>query len=488
MSHASAMAANPSAQRPSFLRFASAMGTLDLSTLRRRLQQALGDEFTVGALLGEGGFAAVFRVHDTALNRDVAIKVLDLGLTPSPALAERFVREARTIAHLEHANIVPIYKVGGFKNEVLYIVMRCVDGPSLRQLLEKERRLTVGDAARIARQVADALAYAHGRGIVHRDVKPDNILIDSTGRVVVTDFGIAKAAEAAASQLTTEGMVVGTPQYMSPEQATGERTDGRSDIYSLGIVLYQMLAGEPPFDGESAQSILMKQATATPVPITRMRSDVSQPLAAVLDRMLGKDPAERYQTAEEVSRALVGALPTAARDRVKLRYGWMSTAIKSLVGVGMVGCLVVVAFAAGAAVVAWAVLSGPPRLDATAPFPDSLTAALRRRGALLPRDTGLFAFIPDGPQDSVLFLVGKRRVAVATPRGARTYPREGVAYGFHMRWGVGPRFVLVLRVAGGRRDTVFTNLSPRGLYVVARRLDPLLHHDARSGAGVRTRF
>ena len=464
------------------------MGTLDLSTLRRRLQQALGDEFTVGALLGEGGFAAVFRVHDAALNRDVAIKVLDLGLTPSPALAERFVREARTIAHLEHANIVPIYKVGGFKNEVLYIVMRCVDGPSLRQLLEKQRRLTIGDAARIARQVADALAYAHGRGIVHRDVKPDNILIDSTGRVVVTDFGIAKAAEAAASQLTTEGMVVGTPQYMSPEQATGERTDGRSDIYSLGVVLYQMLAGEPPFDGESAQSILMKQATATPIPITRLRSDVSQPLAAVLDRMLAKDPAERYQTAEEVSRALVGALPTAARDRVKLRYGWMSTAIKSLVGVGMVGCLVGVAFVAGAGVVAWAVLSGPPRLDATAPFPDSLTAALRRRGALLPRDTGLFAFIPDGPQDSVLLLVGKRRVAVATPRGARTYPREGVAYGFRVRWGVGPRFVLVLRVAGGRRDTVFTNLSPRGLYVLARRLDPLLREDGRSGARVRTRF
>jgi len=464
------------------------MGTLDISTLRRRLQQALGDEFTVGALLGEGGFAAVFRVHDAALNRDVAIKVLDLGLTPSPALAERFVREARTIAHLEHANIVPIYKVGGFKNEVLYIVMRCVDGPSLRQLLEKERRLTIGDAARIARQVADALAYAHGRGIVHRDVKPDNILIDSTGRVVVTDFGIAKAAEAAASQLTTEGMVVGTPQYMSPEQATGERTDGRSDIYSLGVVLYQMLAGEPPFDGESAQSILMKQATATPVPITRMRSDVSQPLAAVLGRMLAKDPAERYQTAAEVSRALVGALPTAARDRVKLRYGWMSTAIKSLVGAGMVGCLVVVAFVAGAGVVAWAVLSGPPRLDATAPFPDSLTAALRRRGALLPRDTGLFAFIPDGPQDSVLLLVGKRRVGVATPRGARTYPREGVAYGFHVRWGVGPRFVLVLRVAGGRRDTVFTNLSPRGLYVLARRLDPLLREDGRSGARGRRRL
>src|SRR6058998_1313545 len=206
------------------------MGTLDLSTLRRRLQQALGDEFTVGALLGEGGFAAVFRVHDAALNRDVAIKVLDLGLTPSPALAERFVREARTSAQLEHADIVPIYKVGGYKNEVLYIVMRCVDGPSLRHLLEKHQRLSVRDAARIARQVADALGHAHLHGVVHRDVKPDNILLDSSGHVLVTDFGIAKAAqEASASQLTTEGMVVGTPHYMSPEQATGEDVDARSD-------------------------------------------------------------------------------------------------------------------------------------------------------------------------------------------------------------------------------------------------------------------
>ncbi|PYP31835.1 MAG: hypothetical protein DMD49_07270 [Gemmatimonadetes bacterium] len=201
--------------------------SLDLSTLRARLQLALGDEFTVGALLGEGGFAAVFRVRDSALRRDVAVKVLDLGQTPSPVLAERFVREARTVAKLEHASIVPIYKVGGYKNEVLYIIMRCVDGPSLRQLLEKHHRLSVGDAARIARQVADALAYAHKLGVVHRDVKPDNILLDGTGRVMVTDFGIAKATEAASSgaTLTTEGMVIGTPQYMSPEQATGDRTD-----------------------------------------------------------------------------------------------------------------------------------------------------------------------------------------------------------------------------------------------------------------------
>src|SRR5881296_3659808 len=250
--------------------------SLDLITLRRRLQKALGKKFTVGDVLGEGGFAAVFRVRDQDLGQDVAVKVLDLGLTPSPGLAERFVREARTIARLEHPHIVPIYKVGGYKNQVLYIVMRCLDGPSLRQLLEKYRRLSVGDAARIARQVADALGYAHRYGVVHRDIKPDNILLDTSGHVLVSDFGIAKAAQEAssASQLTTEGMVVGTPQYMSPEQATGDRVDARSDIYSLGILLYQMLTGAPPFDGESAQAVLMKQATADPVPIRRLRGDV----------------------------------------------------------------------------------------------------------------------------------------------------------------------------------------------------------------------
>src|SRR5947207_14636788 len=149
--------------------------SLDISTLRQRLQQALGDEFTVGALLGEGGFAAVFRVREQRQRRDVAVKVVDLGLTPSPSLAVRFVREARTVARLEHPHIVPIYKVGGYQNEVLYIVMRCVDGPSLRQVLAQKKRLSVRKAAQIARQVADALGYAHRRGVGHRDVKRDTL-------------------------------------------------------------------------------------------------------------------------------------------------------------------------------------------------------------------------------------------------------------------------------------------------------------------------
>ncbi len=465
---------------------------MDLVALQSRLQQALGDEYTVGPLLGQGGFAAVFRVRDAALNRDVAVKVLDPDLAPSPTLAERFLREAQTIARLEHPNIVPLYKVGK-QDGVLYIIMRCIDGPSLSQLLGLRKRLSVSDAARIARQVADALAYAHTREIVHRDVKPDNILLDSTGHVLVTDFGIAKAAQAAsATQLTTEGMVIGTPQYMSPEQAAGDRVDGRSDIYSLGIVLYQMLAGAPPFDGDSSAAILAKQLTATPPLIRRLRSDVPEGLAEVLDGMLAKDPAQRFQSAADVSQALVDTLPTAARDRVKipLRRRLMSMAIKSLVGLGLAGCLAFIAFVAGAAVVFWGVFSRPPKLSVTAPVPDSLANALRGQRALASGDTAEYAFVPDGPPDSILFVVAKRRVAVVTPRRVRTYPRDSVAYTYDVKLRRNfqsgfccVRFILVL--PGGRRDTVYPNLSPRAVYEMARKLEKLLPADSLHGPGFR---
>ena len=449
--------------------------SLDLTSLGRRLQKALGNEFTVGDVLGEGGFAAVFRVREKKPDRDVAVKVLDLGQTPSPALAERFVREARTSAQLVHPHIVPIYKVGGYKNEVLYIVMRCVDGPSLRHLLEKHQRLSVRDAARIARQAADALGYAHQQGVVHRDVKPDNILLDASGHVLVTDFGIAKAAqEAAVSQLTTEGMVVGTPHYMSPEQATGERVDARSDVYSLGIVLYQMLTGAPPFDGDSAQAILMKQATATPAPVRRLRRDVPSPLATVVDRTLAKDPAERFQTAEELSRALVEALPTAARESVHVESAW-----RSLSGLGRAGCLVLGGLAAAACVLALSILSKPPRIEASAPVPDSLAHALRRQGAIAPGDVALYVFGPQGLDDTTLLVVAHRSVAVVTPRRVRAYPRDSARARYELQLSGGLSFRMMLMLGGGaRRDTVFRRLSFRDVYETAPRLGKLLGEGA----------
>jgi serine/threonine-protein kinase len=469
---------------------------MDLAALQQRLQQALGPEFTVGPLLGQGGFAAVFRVHDASLNRDVAVKVLDVELAPSPTVAERFLREAQTIARLEHPHIVPIYKVGR-QEEVFYITMRCIDGPSLRQLLGTHKKLSVGDAARIARQVADALAYAHTHDIVHRDVKPDNILLDKSGHVLVTDFGIAKAAQAAqaatpgSAQLTGEGMIIGTPQYMSPEQASGDKLDGRSDVYSLGIVLYQMLAGAPPFDGPSSASILAKQLTQAPVPIRRERPDVSEEMAVVLERMLEKNPAKRFQTAGDVSRALVDALPTAARNRVRVpfRRRLSSMFYKSLLGLTVAGCLLFIAFVAGAAVVAYTLFSKPPRVEARAPIPDSLARMLRARRALTTGDVALFAYQPAGQEDTTLFLLTRRRTVVVTPHEVRSYARDSVRpdLDLDVRGGLAFRLVIKGTRSIAPADTVYRSLSFRDVVKLGPQLDRAEQGDAAGSTRPRLR-
>src|SRR6266480_4369815 len=446
---------------------------MDLGALQKRLQQALGQEFTVGPLLGEGGFAAVFRARDNVLNRDVAVKVLNVELAPERVVAERFMREAQTVARLEHPHIVPIYKVGR-QDEIFYLIMRCIDGPSLRQLLETQKKLSVGDAARIARQVADALAYAHTHEIVHRDIKPDNILLDKSGHVLVTDFGIAKAAQDAkaakkpsSKSLTSEGMIVGTPEYMSPEQASGDPLDGRSDIYSLGIVVYQMLTGSPPFEGPSSASILAQQLTEEPTPIRRLRPDVPEEMAVVLERMLEKNRSRRFQMASEVSRALVGALPTAASDRVHVPLSRRLRLMfyRSLVGLTVAGCLLFIAFAGGAAAVAYYVFSKPPRIEARPPLPVSLATMLRARRALLPGDVAMFAYQPAGPEDSTLLLLTRRRTVVVSPHQVRSYARDSVRRDMDLvlHGGLAFRLVIYGRHSATVADTVYRSLSFRDI-------------------------
>src|SRR6185369_15428744 len=238
-----------------------------------RVTVAVGTQYLIENEVGRGGMAVVYRAIDTRLNRPVAIKVLPPDVAFNPDVRTRFIREAQTAAQLNHPNIVPIYAVddkdGG---SLVYFVMACIDGESLGVRLNREGAWPVDRAVRVLRDVADALAYAHARGVVHRDIKPDNILIDrASGRPMVTDFGIARAA-AGETRLTVTGVAVGTPAYMSPEQALGEReVDGRSDLYSLGIVGYHMLAGDTPFKAGNTPAMLVKHVSERPRPIRERR-------------------------------------------------------------------------------------------------------------------------------------------------------------------------------------------------------------------------
>jgi len=275
--------------------------------LHDRLVAAVGDHYIIEAELGRGGMGAVYRALDVRLNRYVAIKVLPPDLAFNPSVKSRFLREAQMAARLAHPNIVPIYAVDE-REGLVYFVMALIDGDSVGKRLSRQQSIPFSDVRRIAAAVADALDYAHGQGVVHRDIKPDNILLDvGSGRPMVTDFGIARAA-AEQSRLTVTGVAVGTPAYMSPEQAMGERdVDGRSDIYSLGIVTYQMIAGETPFQAGNTPSMLMKHVSEPPPPLHTRRADVPPDLAAAVERALAKRPEGRWASAGEFRDALIGA-------------------------------------------------------------------------------------------------------------------------------------------------------------------------------------
>jgi serine/threonine-protein kinase len=266
------------------------------------IREALQSEYELIEELGRGGMAIVFRAREKQLEREVAVKVLPFSLAFDAEFVERFQREARTAAQLEHPNIIPIYRVGK-SGRVIYFVMKLLRGSSLSRVLMERKKLPPAEIRTLLVQVGRALAYAHQRGIVHRDIKPDNVMFDEFGHCLVTDFGIAKAVSS--SRLTGTGMSIGTPHYMSPEQARAQAIDGRSDIYSLGIVAYQALVGEVPYDGEDSFSIGYKHIME-PIPVPLLDTSDERRLFEIIRRMMMKDPFDRYQTAEELVSALEG--------------------------------------------------------------------------------------------------------------------------------------------------------------------------------------
>jgi serine/threonine-protein kinase len=315
-----------------------------MNSITERLTAALADRYRIERELGQGGMATVYLAEDLKHKRLVAVKVLKPELAAVLG-AERFVQEITTTAALQHPNILPLFDSGtasspeqGEGTSFLYYVMPFIDGETLRAKLDRETQLGVDEAVRIARDVADALHYAHGRGVVHRDIKPENILLagspqrgDTSGvggcRPMVADFGIALAVQSAGGErMTQTGLSLGTPQYMSPEQAMGERViDARSDIYALGAVTYEMLAGDPPFTGSSVQAIVAKVLTEKPTPLSTLRDTVPTGVAQAIARALSKLPADRFANVAEFAAALAtghlttASAPVAGQDRALSR-------------------------------------------------------------------------------------------------------------------------------------------------------------------------
>lgn len=268
------------------------------------IRSALSADYEIFEELGRGGMAVVYRGHERALARDVAIKVLPVARTFDTEFVKRFQREARLSASLEHPHIVPIYRVGQ-SGRVNFFVMKYMRGSSLTDMLREQSTMEPEDVERMLLEVGDALDHAHSHGVVHRDVKPDNIMQDHTGRYIVMDFGIAKSL--GGEQLTQTGGSIGTPKYMSPEQAKGGELDGRSDFYSLGVVAYYCLVGHVPFEGDDALAILYSHLH-DPVPEPSLDTDDGRRVFSVIRRLLAKSPDDRPQSGEDVRESLSQAI------------------------------------------------------------------------------------------------------------------------------------------------------------------------------------
>ncbi len=286
--------------------------------LAQKVEEAVAGEYEIQGLIGRGGMATVFLGRELALQRDVAIKVMAPHVMRSYVMAERFKREARVAAALSHPNIIPIHAVRE-TGSLVCLVMKRLTGRSLDRVLRDHHPIPVAIAQVILRDIAAGLEFAHQQGVIHRDVKPANILVDQNGAVVVTDFGIAKAREADA--LTASGTSIGTPAYMSPEQALGKRATPASDQYSLGVLAYELLSGRMPFVSETAMGVMYQHTHAPPGPLRDLRPDIPLEVATAVERMLAKRPEDRFESLTDASRALgipasAGALDDPVRQEL----------------------------------------------------------------------------------------------------------------------------------------------------------------------------
>lgn len=306
----------------------------ELDTIRA----ALGARYAIQKELGRGGMGTVYLAREIKLDRAVALKVLPAEFASQSGLRDRFLRETRTAASFSHPNIVPVYAVEE-TDDLLAYAMGLVEGETLAERVARAGPLPVREIVRVLQDVGYALAYAHGRGVVHRDIKPDNIMIErATGRALVMDFGISRSMALAvpSASLTRVGEVVGTPEYMSPEQASGDIVDGRSDLYSLGLTAHFAASGRVAVTGESTQKILVKQLTELVSPIAEVRGDLPPALSEAIDRCVAKDPAERFKTAEALVEAIEAAQLSEPEIPVPIRLFAGEVGVLSLMTIGIV--------------------------------------------------------------------------------------------------------------------------------------------------------
>lgn len=428
-----------------------------LAQLRSRLAGVLGTRLELGELLGTGGFAAVFRARDPLLNRDVAIKALDPALVRDGASADRLLDEARLVATAEHPHIVPLYEAG-HRDGVVYLVMRFFPDGTLGARLSREGSLTPADVARLGVEVADALSAAHARGVLHLDIKPENLLLDAEGHAFVGDFGISRVVTSAGA--SPDGTGSGTPHYMSPEQVAGDRLDGRADVYALGVVLYEAATGRRPITGTSAVNVMANQVSQAPEPLTAAAPELPTALAAIISRALEKDPSDRWDSAKAMADALRAASaadkllsPKLARRRTRRRwFGRTALVVGGLTGgmllVGYLAFQIWMGFRTG----------DPPGLDASAPgIPPAVLDSARALGALTAQDSALFVFAPHGKGVRDALIATPLELIVITDGAPRRYAHEAFTL---LLARTNRQGYVILRFRGGAApDTVYRSIS-----------------------------